>query len=581
MVDRTAKQQQPQQTAAHGAPRKSVPCVVLSNHTCSQATFGGFCDAHTLAKGDAMADWVQLAGNELLLGLVVAGLIVVIARRWQQQNKAGHLNQSHGGLLRMARESSAASLATLKQVSSSASFARLSEAVRNLKCFNRGCFVPIISSSELFVPPMTVKKMSLEEMSTVIKYAMECNRSDFDEALFLASVSPHVKQVIAAMDTSVIKSRGVNVQPYRTTSQSLLAGNIDALYFCAAMRLFVEWRAVKIIPEEYKAYAVGMNVAKRDLVQNTAKVEEAIQKWIDNEMESGKAKVVAPTVRQILEYELVHNVHTHLPKLKDNTAAIGIVWMTRQLVFQTEIFANVIQVPTTYRTGIEAVRTAYKTAFDKYHGWAIQQVFNYAFNGAPDVSVVFRMMNPDIAQDIDSYFPDVDTVVIDYPTPDVVQSSFTSSLDESNHGSDDDDLASTCVSYRQEGRNPMAAFGHDVRKIWDELATNVERGWTAFVEDIIQGGRKGKRTRVHSVDTTVTGASLSFSQGVKSAPQQLHRPSVPKYVLDEQALQLYIERETTKAAHKHIDSYLTTMIPLLKEMNSTINEFGMNDPSRV
>jgi hypothetical protein len=59
--------------------------------------------------------------------------------------------------------------------------------------------------------------------------------------------------------------------------------------------------------------------------------EEAIRKSIDNEMESGKAKALAPTVRQILEYELVHNVHTHLPKLKDNTAAIGIVWMTRSL----------------------------------------------------------------------------------------------------------------------------------------------------------------------------------------------------------------------------------------------------------
>ena len=529
-----------------------------------------------------MTDRIQLGGHELFFGLVVAGLIVVMTRRWQHQNKAGNfnVNQSQSGLLRMARESSAASLATLKQVSSSASFARLSEAVRNLKCFNRGCFVPIISSSDLFVPPMTVKKMSLEEMSTVIKYAMECNRSDFHEALFLASVSYHVKEVIASMDAAVIKSRGVNVLPYRTTSQPLGNGDIDALYFCAAMRLFVEWRAVKIIPEEYKAYAVGMNVAKRDLVQNTAKVEEAIQKWIDNEMESGKAKVVAPTVRQILEYELVHNVHTHLPKLKDNTAAIGIVWMTRQLVFQTEIFANVIQVPTTYRTGIEAVRTAYKTAFNKYHGWAIQQVFNYAFNGAPDVSVVFQMMNPDIAHDIDSYFPDADTVVVDYSTPDVVE-SFTSSLDESNHGSDDDDLASSCISERKDRRNPMVAFGHDVRKVWDELATNVERGWTAFVEDIIQGGRKGKRDRAHSVDTTVTGASLSFSQGVKRAPQPLGRPSVPKYVLNEQALQLYIERETTKVAHKHIDSYLTTMIPLLKEMNSTINEFGMNDPSRV
>jgi hypothetical protein len=542
---------------------------------------GGDFDEPRVAGVMAITDRFMLGGHLREIGLVAAFLVILLTIRWQRHSKMREqMKRNNSGLLRIARASSAASLATLKQVSSSPSFVRLSEAVRKLQCFKQGYSVPTLSAPEMFAPLTALKKISLQELSTVINYAMECNRSGFDEAPFLAALSPHGKEIVAAMDTAVIKSRGVHVLPSEI-SAPVRDGDVDALYFCAAMRLLVEWRAVKIIPAEYKSYAVGMNVAKRDLVQNTAKVEDAIHKWIESEVESGKEEVSSPTVRQLLDYELTSNVHTRLPKLKDNTAATGIVWMNRQLLFQTEIFANMLKVPNTYKTGIEAVRAAYKTVFNPYHGWAIQQVFNYSFNGAPPVSVLFEMMNPEVMDEIENYFPETDTEMVDYSVPEAADSSFTSSLDNSTH-SHNEDLVSH-VSSKEEDLNPFERFGRDTKKNWEKFAADVERDWSAFVEVLVQCGSKDNRVRAHSLDTSVAGVSdFQSDPGVqKERPSLRRRPSVPKFVLNEDGLQQYVERETTKAAHKHIDSYLTIMKPLLTELTTTIEEFGMNDPSKV
>ena len=523
---------------------------------------------------------VNTFDDKLWTGILGLVLVVSLSRRYLYQSKENDINPSSSSrIFRIARESSAASLVTFKKVSSSASFARLSEAVRSFHCFTKDCFVPVISAPDLFVPIKIMKELSLEDMSIVIKYAIEHNRSNFDDSLLLANVSIFVREVIVGMDAAVIKSRGVNVRP-SSTLEPQRGCNIDALYFCAAMRLFVEWRAIKITPDEYKAYAVGMNLAKRDLIQNTGKVEEAIHRWIESTAESGNPLISAPTIRQLLEFELVNHVHSRLPKLKDNTAAIGITWMTRQLRFQTETFANVIQVPHVYRTGIEAVRAAYKTVFNPYHGWAIQQVFNYAFNGAPPVSVMFEMMNRGLIHPMESSFLDGDVVIVDYPVPDVIPESLTSSIDDSTIevGVEDEDVIS-CGSVNDDAsRNLFQKLGDDITKNWQGFATNLEKRWVTFVEDIIHRDIGKARVRTASVDPSLTEDESSYSG---RAEHHTFQPPLPKYVQDEHALQVYIANETTKVAHKQIYSYLVVMDPLLKNISATIEEFGMNDPSRV
>jgi hypothetical protein len=517
--------------------------------------------------------------GEQWIAFFITILVGILTRRWQKARQQGQqMKRNQSGIIQIARDSSAASLATLKQVSSSASFARLSEAVRSLKCFQT--VVATISAPEFFVRSDLVQKLSLAELSTIISYASECNRMGFDNVAFLATLPPHVKEVIAAVDTAVLRSRGVNVR----LSQIAAAGSrdFDALYFCAAMRLLVEWRSIKIVPEEYKAYAVGMNVAKRDFVQNSAKTEDAVHRWIEHEITSGKEEVSSPTIRQILHFEAINNVHTRLPKLKDKTAAIGIVWMSRQLQFQSQIFANLTKVPTTYGSAMEAVRAAYKTVFNNYHGWAIQQIFNYAFNGAPPATVLFQLMNPNIMEKLKDCGPDADTVMVDYPAvPASIESSFTDD--------DDDDDMVTCgsrSSSKEEGFS-MIKLGHEIKGNWEKFAGNVERGWSNFVGNIVlQGRNKKKRDRALSQDTSQSDDAYSDLGGSDESTNVQNRPSprsfsVPAFVLNEDALQQYAEKETTKTAHMQIDQYLTIMHPLLKELTSTINEFNMNDPSRV
>jgi hypothetical protein len=534
------------------------------------------------------------APGEQWAALFITVLVGLLTRRWQKARQQAGMTRNQSGIIQIARDSSAASLATLKQVSSSASFARLSEAVRSLKCFHT---VPI-SAPEFFVRADLVQKLSLAELSTIISYASDCNRIGFDDVAFLVELPPHVKEVIAAMDTAVLRSRGVNVRLSQIAASTKRGSDFDALYFCAAMRLLVEWRSIKIVPEEYKAYAVGMNVAKRDFVQNSAKTEDAVHRWIEQEITNCGEKqeeVSSPTIRQILHYETAHNVHTRLPKLKDKTAAIGIVWMSRQLLFQTQIFANVTKVPTTYASAMEAVRAAYKTVFNPYHGWAIQQVFKYAFNGAPPVAVLFQLMNPTVMEKLKDCGPDADTVMVDYPVPASIESSFTSSFMDDD---DDDDMV-TCGSrsIKEEGFN-IIKLGEEIKGNWEKFAGNVERGWSDFVDNVVLQGRnkKNKRDRALSQDTSQSSASsgagdvysdlggsndgaASVQNNNKARPSL--RSGVPAFVLNADALQQYVEKETTKTAHMHIDQYLTIMHPLLKELTSTINEFNMNDPSRV
>ena len=42
-------------------------------------------------------------------------------------------------------------------------------------------------------------------------------------------------------------------------------GDIDALQFCAVVRLLVEWRILRQVPEGYKGYSVGMSLGHKDI----------------------------------------------------------------------------------------------------------------------------------------------------------------------------------------------------------------------------------------------------------------------------------------------------------------------------
>jgi hypothetical protein len=151
---------------------------------------------------------------------------------------------------------------------------------------------------------------------------------------WFSSLPPIVDQVRDAFGLQT--SRGRDVLPSLPQEDT-----VDALIFCAAMRIFAEWSMVRQVPDGYKGYAVGMNLGHKDIVQNLGKMETAVHKWLDYgrekralkrawEQNSGDGdfyddKLRSPTLRDLLEDEVDCNVHASLPRLVEKTAAMGLL----------------------------------------------------------------------------------------------------------------------------------------------------------------------------------------------------------------------------------------------------------------
>jgi len=503
---------------------------------------------------------------------LISALIFCITRKFilkahslLKAPKPNHsMKREKSDLLQIARESSAASLTKLRQVSSIA--------MRQLPCFksDKACFVPVLSSTDPFVSLSHLENTTLTELSNIINYTILCTSPDFDKHSFLSREAHHVQEIIIATNAAVVKARGFNINGAKTAGTTS-NGNYDALYFCAASRLIVEWRAVKVVPEEYKAYAVGMNLAKRDLIQNVAKVENGIHKWIENEVIAGKEEISSPTISELLKYELANGTHSRLPKLRDNSIAIGVVWMYRQLQFQFEIFRNLQQFKASHDSAIEVMKCAYKTVFDKYHGWALQQGFNYAFKGAPPVSMIFSMMNPDLSASIETEANEADLVILQMPSQ-----------------STDNDEADKVIPLISQKKFQVFDFFQNIENGWKEFSCKLEQEWFGLIDKVVTGGKypmKEDRTLTRSQSDSDTDSDVSTTSDdsvcVGSNCAEETQSSIPSFILSGASLELHIKRETAKAANNDMKAYSTVMKPMLEDILSTIRDFGMNDPSRV
>ena len=122
-----------------------------------------------------------------------------------------------------------------------------------------------LSETAPFVPLSEIADMTLTDLSTAFRYALESTREDFNSAKFFQGMVPRMKKVVGAMSDAVSKSRGKGILPALTGGiEPIEKGNIDALNFCAAMRIFAEWRVLRQVPDGYKGYAVGMNLGQKD-----------------------------------------------------------------------------------------------------------------------------------------------------------------------------------------------------------------------------------------------------------------------------------------------------------------------------
>mmetsp|Transcript_9004 Transcript_9004/g.12805 ORF Transcript_9004/g.12805 Transcript_9004/m.12805 type:complete len:746 (+) Transcript_9004:168-2405(+) len=459
---------------------------------------------------------------------------------------------------------------------------------------------PALSTAEPFLSHEDISDMTLSDVTTAFEYAIEAHREGFDETRFYSTLSPRMKKVVAAMDAAQKRSRGKDVLPAKTKQREgaddLGGGDVDTLQFCAAMRIFAEWRVLRQVPDGYKGYAVGMNLGHKDVVQNIVKIENAVHDWIEHQRQiqqmqasfEGESEdtepLRSPTLRELLVHEKELEVHPKLPKLKEKTAAMGLLWVRRQLYYQTKVFANVLQVPDVYPDASQAVAAAYAEVYDKYHGWAVQKIFTYSFQAAPQVELIYKVMNPHYLQEVleaaknmpveeeDQEEEPVESVenddIADIPDefsvsteePGVVEEAGTETTDEPVC----DDTAN--VANGDEDSNPLERFGNHIAQEWDKLGKHIGGEWDKLVGNIVNIFDKKSNSKDNK-NMNVRGGDSSGGENTIS--------------LEGEELDQYVSKEMSKDAHKHIVNYLKMAEPLLNDLADLFDELDMDDPTKV
>jgi hypothetical protein len=256
----------------------------------------------------------------------------------------------------------------------------------------------VISATEPFLPLDQVARLSLLDMKDLFYYAKHVNNgSAFAREKFLKNLRLSARLAAHALDEATASSRGSAALP---TSQT----DIDALYYAAVLRLFAEWRTVRLVPTgSNQRYSFGMGLARRDLVQNISKIEDAAHQWLlfnegfmhqsNSTAEKAYRHAESPTLRQLLDHEIRERLHRNLPRLADQSAASGLLWSKRQLCYQTTVFENTLQIPSVYPTSKAAVNAAYKSTYDAYHGFIVKQLFQGSFEAAPAANEIFAFMS--------------------------------------------------------------------------------------------------------------------------------------------------------------------------------------------
>jgi len=430
----------------------------------------------------------------------------------------------------------------------------------------------ILSNADSFVPLEDIEDSTLGDVATSFRYALESTTRDFNREKFLSGLVLRVKRMMERVTTATTAARGNGVASPVTAdrqgrSSAISTGDIDAINFCAAIRIFAEWRVLRQVPPGYKGYGVGVGLGQKDIVQNLAKMEKVIHDYIDlqdknddgntsfrNNGSNSPHVVTSPTLRDLLQYEVDTNVHDNskLPRLKEKSAAMGLLWVRRQLVYQTAIFNNVLDVPSRFDSSRAAVQAAYDEVYGDLHGWAIQKIFNYSFQAAPEGIAIYKYMNP-------------------HRLKDVQQEAKAKIL-------------GTSVEKKRKFRapfnlgklenTPIGKFSRHIGNEWNKMACNVVNEWEKLSDNVAGniGQLFGQQRQEEASRTKNDCAALTA---------ELNPAIVSDEADKELEMEKYISQEMRKDAYDHIKAYLQVVDPLLDDLDALIDEFNMDDPTKV
>lgn len=400
-----------------------------------------------------------------------------------------------------------------------------------------------LSSNDPYVAVKDIAELTIGEVGAVLRYSAESNRDGFDRASFMQGNLPRVRKVIEALDVAVSTSRGYGVIECK---QSTLSGNyhgsINALKFVGAMRVFAEWRIPRQVPDGYKGFAVGMNLGYKDVVQNLVKIEQAVHMWLDYQKRLSSDVVCSPTLFEVLQHEKIIGMHTNLPRLREKSGAMGLLWVRRQLQYQTKIFANFLQVPSIFPSTEAGVSDAYSKVYDQYHGWAVQKIFSYSFHAAPKAEEIFKQMNPHKLKELSNSGP---------------QAARSRPTRPSTRSPENYNVAI--------GSNPVEIFMKKAEFEWNKAINHVINEWEKFSSSISR-----------ELDNVITTVDKVLHLEHDRDPSRIDND---KNAATEH--ERFIVQEMTKDARHEISLFLHDVNPLLDNLAKFFVSMNMDDPTRV
>lgn len=404
-----------------------------------------------------------------------------------------------------------------------------------------------LSAGDSFLSHDDTGKLLLSDIKEIFQFGAMLNRAKGEKGPPGRRLC--VQKALDSVEAAIAFSRGPNTRtPLLKGDRGTLAfGDMDALAFIAACRIFAEWRSIRLVPDGYPRYAMGMGVARRDLLQNLGKVEKAIHDYMEKNADPGSVGMT-PTLRQLMQYETNRNMHPNLPRLTDRSGANGLLWTIRQIKYQTLIFSNLRQTPFLFPDSKSANHAAYHATYDKYHGFFTRQIFQATFDVAPRGDVIMEHMNLKAPEDL-------------YCVENLTQaeSMEAESLNESGNEQEETwihlDLEVTerqpnkdyglephrfvDIQVRPKPQHPLERFGNHIQVEWNRM--------------------------------------ISQCAGVTEQPPGLNN-SLHQHVICDQPLR---RQASFKLADMQFCSFIDFMQPLLNDLQNMMEELNMNDPSRV
>ena len=436
-----------------------------------------------------------------------------------------------------------------------------------------------LSASHPFVSLDSIAELTLEDVGKVFEFAIKSTQEGFNHGKFVKSLLPRVQIVIKAMDAAVEKSRGPAAKVVKITPDESHSGDMDAFNFGAAMRVFAEWRILRQVPDGYKGYAVGMSLGQKDVVQNVAKIERAAHEFIDHQLDDeSSAFVTSPTLRDLLEFEIATVVSPNLPRLKETSGAMGLLWVRRQLQYQTHIFENILEVPDKYHSVTDAVSAAYTQTYDKYHGWAVQKIFNYSFQASPKAEEIYKFMNPHRLREV----------------MEVARHMKTRADDETVTAENDSDAGSDIQSSPTKKEQPPESFFYRIgwEIGWYAETVAAENDNDSSIEEIQAGSTEEEQPPenffhrigweiekiVNDIGQTLENLSNKSDdkKKIRGGGQGSDAGGLRGDELEE-----FVCAEMSKNVHEHVVEYLRVAKPLLNDIASLMDELNMDDPTKV